>query len=529
VWNTPGCPAYVATIAWKVHEMAASTEKSITALLFCLLILSAHTRSVVAFENPKAKAAPKAKPHRRSAAEGFPPLPLPATPLRRTEKKRPPAPPALVGMVHFPGRNLEIVAGQRTPVQIFPTTPVDIAPLMRYASSKLKTRYRHTVTSLKKFSWDPTELPLLYITGWTEMPRLPDMAIGQLRRYLYDGGTLFVDAQCGRKEFINTARREIARIFPNRQLALLDSDSELYSSYFRISEMRIRVDDKAFISRPPLLEALYLGCRPAIILSPIDLNCGWDIVNNPIAGGILYHQGDALRLGTNIITATLANLPYGRSWGTRRSFHQQERDTRDQLVVGQILHQGDWDPTPHALPNLMKYVRHTTTLNVQSKRIPVSPATDELFDYPVLYMTGLRDFTLSEAEVIALRDYLAGGGMIVADAAAGRKAFDQAFRREIRRVLPNAPLQQLPLDNAVYQWPHEIQRVVYSDAVTEANANVGPPALEAITLERQLAVVYSAMSFSNGWEELTFAYNRGYSDADALRLGVNIFCYALTH
>ena len=35
---------------------------------------------------------PPAKPHRRKAGESFPPLPLPATPLRRTERKRPPAP-----------------------------------------------------------------------------------------------------------------------------------------------------------------------------------------------------------------------------------------------------------------------------------------------------------------------------------------------------------------------------------------------------------------------------------------------------
>src|SRR5712675_282456 len=54
------------------------------------------------FQNPKANIAPKAAPQRRNAGEGFPPLPLPATPLRRSEKKREPSPPALVGNVTFP-------------------------------------------------------------------------------------------------------------------------------------------------------------------------------------------------------------------------------------------------------------------------------------------------------------------------------------------------------------------------------------------------------------------------------------------
>src|SRR5512146_1436102 len=53
------------------------------------------------FVNPKASIPPKAAPQRRNAGEGVPPLPLPATPLRRSERKREPSPPALVGNVTF--------------------------------------------------------------------------------------------------------------------------------------------------------------------------------------------------------------------------------------------------------------------------------------------------------------------------------------------------------------------------------------------------------------------------------------------
>jgi hypothetical protein len=40
---------------------------------------------------------PRSAPQRRTGGESFPPLPLPAPPLRRTEKKRQPSPPKLVG------------------------------------------------------------------------------------------------------------------------------------------------------------------------------------------------------------------------------------------------------------------------------------------------------------------------------------------------------------------------------------------------------------------------------------------------
>lgn len=101
-----------------------------------------------------------------------------------------------------------------------------------------------------------------------------------------------------------------------------------------------------------------------------------------------------------------------------------------------MIHEGDWDPTPHALPNLMKYIQANTTLNVQFKRKTIRLEELHVFQYPVLYMTGLREFLFSEKDVEQLRAYLQNGGILIADAAAERKAFDVAFRRELQRVLP---------------------------------------------------------------------------------------------
>src|SRR5208283_2960980 len=42
---------------------------------------------------------PEAAKRRISAGEAFPPLPLPATPLRRTERKREPSPPKLAAKI----------------------------------------------------------------------------------------------------------------------------------------------------------------------------------------------------------------------------------------------------------------------------------------------------------------------------------------------------------------------------------------------------------------------------------------------
>ena len=354
-----------------------------------------------AWVNPKAGRPPRAKPSRVSAAESLPPLPLPATPLRRSEKKRQPSPPGLVGMVTFSGRTFELVEGQRVARERYPTTQIDIEKLITYANRQLNIRYRYVRTNFANFSWSPAELPLLYVTGWKPMPVLDEATQQKLRRYIYDGGTLVVHAQCGREAFRVSARRELAKLFPNRQLAPVQADSALFHSFYDIQSLRVRRDAEPFRSLPvgaSGLEAIYVGCRPAVIFSPIDLNCGWDVVNNPIEGGILYHQDDALKLGINIITCVLANFEYAKAFGTEKVFHQQADSTRDQLVIAQVVHDGDWDPTPQSLPSLMKYMQANTQLNVQFKRGIVRLAGTEIFKYPVLYMTGLRDFKFTEAE-----------------------------------------------------------------------------------------------------------------------------------
>ena len=505
-------------------------RKAVVAFLALIATLGSLAGPALAqeWENPKAKVPPQGKPTRMSAAEGMPPLPLPATPLRRSEKKREPAPPGLVGMLTF-GQAARVQAGQRVTAEAFPTTQIDIERLMNFANNKLNIRYRFIQTQFSQFSWDPSELPLLYLTGWRPMPKLDDATLEKLRRYIYDGGTLVVHAQCGRKEFIDSARVELARLFPDRQLAPLDTDSPLFHSYYNIDTMRVYKDAEPPKSMKPYLEAIYLGCRPAVIFSPIDINCGWDVVSNPIPGGVLYHQDDGLMLGVNIITCVLADFEYAKAFGTQKVYHQQGQSTRDQLVIAQLVHNGDWDPTPQALPSLMKYIQTNTRLNVQFKREAVPPGSTEIFKHPILYITGLRDFKLSDAEVQNLRGYIQAGGLLVADAAAGHRAFDAAFRREIKRVIPDKDLARLPLEHAIYTMPNKVGAVSYTALVAATDPSLNAPTLEGITLDGRLGVVYSPLSLANGWEQLGFAYNRGYADNDAIRLGVNIIAYGMLH
>jgi len=59
--------------------------------------------------------------------------------------------------------------------------------------------------------------------------------------------------------------------------------------------------------------------------------------------------------------------------------------------------------------------------------------------------------------------------------------------------------------------------------------NLTTPVLKAIEVDGAFPVIYSPLSMSAGWEQLPRAYNKGYADDDALKLGVNVFMYAMSH
>ncbi len=477
------------------------------------------------FVNPKANIAAKAAPQRRNAGEGMPPLPLPATPLRRSEKKREPAPPALVGNVTFPKGML---GGKAS----FGTTIIDIEKWVEFTNAELGQRYRYVGTDFAKFSYDPTELPILFFTGWQAMPDLDEATIAKLRQYLMDGGTLVVNSSCGRPEFVDSFKRQVARLFPDREMLPIGNHHPIFSSYYPIDQMRVRKGSNPWQTLPTDAGVLYtvnIGTRAAVIFSPIDLSCGWDANANPIEGGVLYDQSDALKLGSNIVTYCLAEYQYGRFFDHQKVYHQATDATRDQLVVGQLVHNGDWDPTPHGVPNLLKTIDTSTTLHVQFKREPVDPEKGDIYRYPVLLMVGQQKFEFSDAARKRLRQYLDNGGTLIVDAAVGAQPFRDAFEAEVKKLYPDRPMTDVPADHPMFKFVFDETHPQLSPLGKQRHPGLTAPQFRGIQVDGQWPILYSPISLTAGWEQLPRAYNDGYADQDALRLGVDLFMYVVAH
>jgi hypothetical protein len=469
---------------------------------------------------------PPAKPERRTAGESFPPLPLPATPLRRSEKKREPSPPSLVGKVILGDVKWVTEKGQRTSYRDWMTDPNDIRNLLAWTNQQLHIRYRAVDTDLASFSYDPTELPILYFTGHDAFTLKPE-SIAKLRQFCADGGTILGDACCGSADFDKAFRALAREIFPKRPMEPIPADHPLYASFYPITGVHY-VIEKVQKDDVPHLEAVSIGCRAAIIYTGgYDLSCGWD--GHTHSTGKRVTPDGARKLGANIITYCLATYELGRFLATEKIYHQKGDPTRDQLVIAQVVHGGDWDTQPSSLMTLMKYLAENTTVSVQFKKEDVDLRSIDAFAHPILYITGHEDFKLSDDEVNNLRRYLAAGGVLVGNSCCGRKSFDEAFRREIARVMPDRKLERVPLDHPVYKSVFPIQKVEYTPLAQHEHPGLDRPTLEGIAIDNQLRVIYSPFGFVNGWSGAPNPYAREYAGNDALRIGINILVYAMTH
>jgi hypothetical protein len=469
---------------------------------------------------------PPAKPQHQTGGESFPPLPLPATPLRRSEKKRPPTPPALVGKAALGTTRWVTRDGKRVQYRDWMTDPADVITLLAWSADKLGISYRAIEVDFAHFSFDPRELPAVLLAGHNKF-EFSDEVRQRLARYVMDGGTILADACCGWDDFADSFRREIELIFPGRPLHKILPEEPIYASYYKLGDLTYKRGNGSTFVEPPCLEGIDFGCRTGVIFSPRDLTCGWDGHEHPRGVRVVIDQ--ARQLGANLITYVLGTFQLGRFLSTTKVYYEATAPSRDDLVFAQLIHDGDWDPDPSAVHNLLKHVRDNSTMEVKFKRENVRLKDPKVAGYPLLYATGHRDFAWTAEEAAALQRYLKAGGLLLADACCGRMAFDQAFRREIAKALPGQRLERLPADHPLYHCHYDIKQVEYTPRVREDFGQFDAPELEGITLDGRLAVIYSRFDLGNGWEQFPHAYSYGLKDESALQIGTNVLVSAMTH
>jgi hypothetical protein len=193
------------------------------------------------------------------------------------------------------------------------------------------------------------------------------------------------------------------------------------------------------------------------------------------------------------------------------------------MTIGRLHYDGggDWYANPSSLPNLLEAIRTRTRLRVAPEERVVTLRDDDLWDVPYLYMTGHGNVRWSEDDLVTLRRYLRQGGFLHADDNYG---MDASLRRELARLFPGEKLVEVPLDHPVYRLVYDFPK-----GIPKIHEHDKKPAQGfGIFLDGRLAVFYSYQTdLGDGWEDFEVHRDPPEKHEAALRMGVNLFAYAV--
>lgn len=149
----------------------------------------------------------------------------------------------------------------------------------------------------------------------------------------------------------------------------------------------------------------------------------------------------------------------------------------------------------------------------------VKLSSEEIYNYPMLIMTGEGEFNLTEEERNNLRRFIERGGFLLASSGCSSEEWNRSFRREMATVFGDRKLEELGQNHLVFH-------TVYDIAKLEAKHGTPRP-LEGIHFNSRLGVLYSQDGLNDTSNTQGCCCCGGNEITNAEQINVNILIYSL--
>ena len=180
-----------------------------------------------------------------------------------------------------------------------PSSLPNLLAAIRRRTSLAVDKTEARVTLMDDRLWD---YPFIHVTGHGNI-KFSDAEVMRLREYLTRGGFLHVDDNYGLDE---SFRREIARVFPDRQLVDVPLTHPIYHIVYDFPKGLPKIHEHD--GKPARGFGIFLGDRLAVYYSySSDLGNGWEdpeVYHDPPE----LHEA-ALRMGINLFTYAVTSRP----------------------------------------------------------------------------------------------------------------------------------------------------------------------------------------------------------------------------
>jgi hypothetical protein len=184
---------------------------------------------------------------------------------------------------------------------------------------------------------------------------------------------------------------------------------------------------------------------------------------------------------------------------------------------------GDWYEDRTSLANLMRALRARTTIPVAGQQeAVVEPGAAALFQYPFVYACGHGNMKFTATEAANVRRWLDAGGFLWVDDDFG---IETSFRREMKKVFPDAALVELPFSHPVFR-----QLYTFPAGLPKIHEHSGGPARAfGVVRDGRLAVLFTLdTDIGDGLEDPEIHNDPPEKREEALRMAINIVQFALS-
>ncbi|MDG1743324.1 MAG: DUF4159 domain-containing protein [Polaribacter sp.] len=181
---------------------------------------------------------------------------------------------------------------------------------------------------------------------------------------------------------------------------------------------------------------------------------------------------------------------------------------------------GDWYANPTAIPNLIAFTNQNIKTNISKSPRIVSVGSEDLFSFPIVFMTGHGNIYLSDDEAKNLKNYLISGGFLhISD----NYGLDKFIRRELKKVFSKLELIEIPVNHPIYNQSYKFPKGIPKIHEHDKKQAEG----FGLFHNGRLVVFYDhETDLSDGWEDAEIHNNPKNVREKALQMGANIIEYA---
>ncbi|MXN90093.1 DUF4159 domain-containing protein [Flavobacterium sp. Sd200] len=178
--------------------------------------------------------------------------------------------------------------------------PTSVPNLAKFCNQNINTKINPKTAIVEAGSTDLFTYPFVHMTGHGNVV-FSDNDIINLRNYLTSGGFLHIDDNYGMDKYI---RREIKRLFPDKELVLVPSNHEIFKGPFAFAQGLPKIHEHD--NKAPQGWGIFLEGRLVLFYTlETDLGDGWEdaeVHNDPADV-----RTKALKMGANLVNYAFKN------------------------------------------------------------------------------------------------------------------------------------------------------------------------------------------------------------------------------